>query len=235
MIQSTAEFDSIAPGHRPQRVRDRLLPLLSVAVAGLLALGTWQVAVRVREYNSNRAVGGLIVAGMMAGKTKSGPYSTSPGNTGTFDPDTQPQREPGSERVNLRTGLPWLSFPEMPTSSPAEQGGPMPALPVAQLTRATSYAEVVVYVWERISYGVAGVLGLVGLVGLISRRVRGPHLFAAIVLLLGTAATLVGMRLLVDPDGGAFHPLPLQSYLIAGLAQSVYALILLGAFAREHR
>ncbi len=203
-------------------MRDRLLPPLSAAVACLLALGTWQVAGRVREYNSNRAVGGLIVAGMMAGRA-----SSSPANTGLT--------EPGSARVNPRTGLPLLTFPQLPSSLPDEQGGAMPALPVAQLTRATSYAEVVVYAWERIAYVGVAVLGLAGLMGMVTRWVRGPHVLAATLLLLGTIATLVGMRLLVSPNGGAFHPLPPQSYLIAGLGQSTYGLIVLAAFSKKPR
>lgn len=196
---------------------------MTLVAAGLFALAASRVADKAYEYNSSRAVGGLIVAGMMAG--------------------SQPQASPRGG-VNQRTGLPWLSFPEVPSASAPAGGlsGPgqdadmpflPPVLPPSQLSRATRYAEVVIFIWRRLIYGVAGMLALIALLGLATRRVRGPHLFAAAVILLTTAATVVAMRLLVDPARGAFHPLPLTSYLLAAGLQSAYAIVLLGAFARK--
>jgi hypothetical protein len=206
------------PGQR--QLRDRLFPWLSILVAGACAWGTGEVAHRVREYNSNRAVGGLLVASMMSGA------ATRPAS--------------GVPAVHPRTGLPWISFPPAPASMP---GGPSPArdsdrpglppvLPVRELTRATASAEGIILVWERIGQATAALLLLAGLSGLVTRRVRAAHLVVAAVLLAGTVATLAAMRLLVDPARGAFHPLPAQSYVLAALIQSAYGWILLAAFAR---
>jgi len=207
--------------HRKRRLRDRLFACLSLLVAAVWVGGTWWTATHVREYSSSRAVGGLIVAGMV----------------GRAAPHPAGERQ-GSEVM----GLPWLRFPAIPQSAPAdsESAGTetsselshpdLPMLPLDQLTSATAYAEVVVYVWERVMYTVAGVLVLAAVAGLFTLWGRGSHLAAAAAILLSTAGTLVGMRLLVSPEGAAFHPLPLESYLLAGVGQSLYGLVLLIAF-----
>lgn len=217
-------YETPQPGN--QRLRDRLIPPISLLMAVLCAVGTWKISAEVRAYNSNRAVGGMLAAGMMAGKN---------------------DRPASAPAVNERTGLPWLTFPPVPP--PEETGDPestgvseLPAepervrvLPMSELTRASAAAEVIVYYWERALYGVAAVLALAGLTGVFSRRVRGPHLLAAVVILLSTVGTLVGMRMLVDPNRGAFHDLPLASYLLAGMGQGAYGVLLLVAFARKAR
>lgn len=221
-VMTEPSYEAPQPGN--QRLRDRLIPPISLLMAVLCAAGTWKIAAEVRAYNSNRAIGGMLAAGMMAGK------------------DDRPTSAPA---VNERTGLPWLTFPPVPppeeTDDPESTGEFTGApervrvLPMSELTRASAAAEVIVYYWERALYGVAAVLAVAGLTGVFSRRVRGPHLLAAVVILLSTVATLVGMRMLVDPSRGAFHDLPLASYLLAALGQGAYGVLLLVAFARKTR
>jgi hypothetical protein len=208
-------------------MRDRLIPPISLLMACLCAWGTWRVASEVRAYNSNRAVGGLLAAGMMGGKH---------------------DKSASAPVVNERTGLPWLSFPPMeppvevnaanPSGTPEIAPEPVELvrpLPMSELTAASAAAEVIVHVWERIMYGVAALLATAGLIGVLSRWVRGPHLIAAAIILLSTLGTLIGMRMLVDPSRGAFHSLPLESYLLAGIGQAGYGVVLLATFARKQR
>lgn len=207
-------------GRHPKRVRDRVIPVMSLVVAGLFSVATWQVAGRVREYNSQRAVGGLIVAGLMAHPAAN-----------------------GTSTVNERTGLPWLSFPPGAASGPAdaeianepagEATSDVRPLSMPELTRATGQAEAVVWAWERALYCTAGIVALAGLIGLLTRWVRGPHLVAAVAIILSTVGTVVAMRVLVDPARAAFHPLPLESYMLAAVCQAAYGLVLSVAMIRK--
>ncbi|HOA72119.1 MAG TPA: hypothetical protein PL151_05635 [Phycisphaerae bacterium] len=213
------------PAERPQRRRrDRFVPLVSLIVAGLFVCVAWTIAAKAREYNSNRAVGGLLVAGMLSAKNAE---TTS------------------APAINERTGLPWLSLPAIP-SEPSGEPAPVgtkhdrsafepPALPFRELSRASASAEVIIHTWECVVYAVAGVSAVAGLIGLFSRWVRGPHLLAAALILLSTVGTLVAMRLLVDERAGAFHALPLLSYLLAAAGQSLYGIVLVALFARKDR
>ena len=106
---------------------------------------------------------------------------------------------------------------------------------MTELTRASGYAEAAVWGWERALYGVAALLALAGLIGLATRWVRGPHLVAAVAILLSTVGTLIGMRVLVDPTRGAFHPLPIQSYVLVIVCQSAYGVVLLAGFGRKKK
>jgi len=95
--------------------------------------------------------------------------------------------------------------------------------------------EVIVYVWKRVMWGVAGFLGLVALLVAITGKSRLFHLLAAVVIFVSTVATLVAMRLLIDPDYGGMEPLPVRSHVYVAAAQSAYGVVLLIAFARKPR
>ncbi|MBI4581734.1 MAG: hypothetical protein HY718_18705 [Planctomycetes bacterium] len=208
-----------------------MVPCASLIVAGLFAWGTQQIAAHVREYNGARAAGGLFIAGMLANRGAGGDPGTSPGHIGlpalplpgmvgasspaADDGDISSKPRPGAGDGDASDSRPPAAVPE---------------LPLERLTRATAHAETIVFVWERVMYGVAAVLGLAGVVGLATSWVRVSHLIAAIVVLLSAVGTIVGMRLLVSPDGGAFHELSVKSYVVAGVVQSLYGWVLLGVF-----
>lgn len=207
-----------------RRLRDRVLPWITLLVAVGWVVAARQIAPRVREYNANRAFLGAMTAAMVGSR----PATAS------------------APAVSPRTGLPWISFPPAPDSQPSEPsaasasttpGGPsaLAPLPPDQLIRATAFAESAVYVWERLVYGVAVAAALAAVVGTLFGRVRIPHLLAAAAMCLGTLGTLIVMGLLVDPARGAFHPLGLEAHLLAALAGLLYPLVLLIAFARKPR
>ncbi len=102
-----------------------------------------------------------------------------------------------------------------------------------QVARQTAAVEVIVLIWERGVWVIAGLLDLLALLAVLTRRVRGFHLTAAVIILLATGATLVAMRLLMHPDYGGMPPLSILSYTLVGAVQGLYGLILLAAFWRK--
>ena len=105
----------------------------------------------------------------------------------------------------------------------------------ARLERQIGWVEGIVYVWRRVMWSVAGFLELVALLVVITRRSRLLHLRAGVVILLSTVATLVGMRLLIDPDHGGMEPLAIRAHIYVAAVQSAYGVVLLIAFARRPR
>ncbi len=102
-----------------------------------------------------------------------------------------------------------------------------------QMREQLGAVEAIVYVWRRIMWGLAAVLEAVALLSAMTRRVRLWHLLAAAAILLSTAATIVGMRMLVDPRWGGMPELPVRSYVYVAAVQSAYALVLLLAFVKR--
>lgn len=103
----------------------------------------------------------------------------------------------------------------------------------ARLAQQVAAVEVIAYVWRRVMWGVAGLLEMVALLAVIARRSRVLQLVAAAVILLSTVATLVAMRLLIDPDYGGMADLPIRWHVMVAVAQSAYGVVLLAAFARK--
>ena len=77
-----------------------------------------------------------------------------------------------------------------------------------------AWAEGVIYVWRRVMWGISGLLALCALLSVLA-RVRPFQLAAAVVILLSTGVTLVGMWFLVHPERGAMPPLPVPSQALA--------------------
>ncbi len=98
-----------------------------------------------------------------------------------------------------------------------------------------AFVEAAVDLWLRAMLGGSGVIGVLGLLAARVRRPRPLHVLTAACLLACAAATLAGMRLLVDPDYGGLPPLPFLSYLCVGLVQSVYAWVLLAVVMSARR
>lgn len=102
-----------------------------------------------------------------------------------------------------------------------------------QLQRQIGTAEVVVYIWRRMMWVVAGILALIALLSWFTSKARLLHLSASAVILLSTVATLMGIRYLIAPEYGGMPPLPAKSYVCVAAVQSLYGLILLAVFARK--
>jgi hypothetical protein len=202
---------------RNRLMRYQLVPVLSVFVAGLWAGACWWQARRVERVNAARvfamAYGGSALQEL-------------DDRAGSDDPDDTFEDEPmpsGPIRSPLIPGLQFAPAALSPDETRA----------IRQLQQQIGYTEVVVLVWKRAMFGVAGLLGLVGLIGILTSWVRGPHLFAAVIMLAGMAATLVGMRLLQSPDGGGLPPLSVWSHVIVAAGMSVYPAMLIVLFVRK--
>jgi len=151
--------------------------------------------------------------------------------------------------INFARTLLAAMTPQTPGTQPAVRLPPNPLFPVGpavalprdkpetEVSRRSPppffYVEGVVYVWEKVMYGVAGLLGLVGILSLSRRLVRGLHLIAGGVILLSTVGTLVGMYLLSAPDKGGLQPLWIGTHILVALVQSAYGVAVLLAFARR--
>jgi hypothetical protein len=96
-----------------------------------------------------------------------------------------------------------------------------------------AYAEGVVYLWETFMYWMVRFLVMVGIVSLLAGWARGLHLMAAVVILLSTAATLIGLNFLIDPEKGGLPRLSIWTHIIVAAIQSAYGVVLLIAFARK--
>ena len=96
-----------------------------------------------------------------------------------------------------------------------------------------AYTEGVVYVWETFMYWMVRFLVMVGVVSLLAGWARGLHLTAAVVILLSTAATLIGFNFLIDPEKGGMPRLSIWTHIIVAAVQSAYGLVLVIAFARK--
>lgn len=119
-----------------------------------------------------------------------------------------------------------------PVSAPAPTAPKQPER-VEELRRQILYVEGILFVWRAVMYLVAGVLLVVGLTGCFTRRVRGPHLAAAVLVLLSVPATVVAMELLAAEDKGGLGRLSLWTYLLVAVAQSLYAFVLLLILTRR--
>ena len=102
-----------------------------------------------------------------------------------------------------------------------------------ELDRQDAAIQVIVTVWRRIIWGVAGFVGLTALLAAVTQMSRLFHLLAAGVILLSTMVTLVGMSFLIDPDYGGMEPLAWRWYFCVAAIQSAYGFMLLLAFARN--
>ena len=180
------------------------LATLLVAFAWLLA--THHTSDFVNRINATRAMAALM--------------------TGQFSrPDSQPE----SPMHSIAPGL----FPGL-TPPPPATDVPMVSLDPAVLRRQIAWTEAIVRLWRRGMEVVAGLLLLAGALGLYRPRwSRGLHLAAAAIILLATMATLAVLRLLMNPGYGGLEPLSLWTHLGVAATASLYAWVLLIAFARR--
>ena len=94
-----------------------------------------------------------------------------------------------------------------------------------------AYVEGVVYVWETSMYLMVRFLVMTGLVSLMAGWARPLHLTAAILILLSTVGTLIGLDFLIDPDRGGLPRLSIWTHVMVAVVQSAYGVVLLAAFA----
>lgn len=184
-----------------------MLPIVTILVAGVWAGLCWRESRQILSVNAAR------VFGMAFGGPAIPADDESPFDEHLDDiPEPQPS---GPIRSPLFPGL--QLAPPSPEASRA----------MRRHQEQIAFTEVVVLVWKRSMYGVAGLLGLVGLIGVLTRQVRGPHLFASVVMPAAMVATLVGMRLLQSPEGGGLPPLSIWSHVIVGVGMSAYPVVLI--------
>ncbi|GMU22825.1 MAG: hypothetical protein AMXMBFR13_29090 [Phycisphaerae bacterium] len=119
----------------------------------------------------------------------------------------------------------------LPFARPAWVQSPEQREAHERITRQVGSVEVIAIVWERIMWGTAGFLALMALLSWITRYGRLWHIVAAIAILLSTAATVVGLRMLILPEYGGMPELPPRTYWALGIIQSMYGWILLVIFA----
>jgi hypothetical protein len=203
---------------RRSRWRDRCFPWLTLVVAIFWAYTAWQRGPETLDANSTRLAASLFVGGMGLG-----PPMATGGDSGSQSPPAP--------------GL-WPSFSLLMSGSHPAAGASTTrraASPFAGLQRASRTVEIVVYVWKGMMYGVAALLGAAVVVSWLTGRTRPAHLVVAGLMLVGSTATLAGMWIIESPVGGAMPPLPWDRYLLAGVALSAYAWVLIVAFARPVR
>lgn len=169
----------------PIRLRDRLLPVLTVTIAAALVVGAERAADYVGSMNSARVLGAWL----------SGMHRQSQPTTG----------------VSADTPAP-----------------PSPD----QLKSQVATVEVVIVVWRWAMRVTGGLLWLAAVVGACRRSPRGSQLLAAGLLLISTGLTLASLVILTRPDWGGMEPLSPLTYVLVGGVQSLYAWVLLIAFAR---
>ncbi len=97
------------------------------------------------------------------------------------------------------------------------------------------FVEGIVFVWEKAMYVIGGLLALAGFCSFFRRLRRPLHLAAGIIILLSTAASLIAMVLLTDPQRGGLQPLSIWNYLFVGILQSAYGMVLLAVFWRKNK
>ncbi|UCD29066.1 MAG: hypothetical protein JSV03_00860 [Planctomycetota bacterium] len=186
---------------RPKKVRRRRDRIFAVLTM-IIAIAWAVTAYKLAEHVKSINTARLLGAAMTGGLT---------------DRSSIPRMQPNQV-------IPYLPAPP-PGKSQAE-------IQTAQtIKQQIAYAEVIIHAWEISMYCVAEFLVLVGIVSLITRWARGLHLFAAVVIILSTIATLAAMIFLIDPEKGGLHPLSIWSYVIAASIQSAYGIILFIAFA----
>jgi hypothetical protein len=173
------------------RLRDRLFPVLTAAIALLWAWAAVYVADYVGTMNTARAIGALMAPG---------------------------------------AGLPFIpgAFNTPPSAAP-----PTPIAQRRQLNNQIATVEIVTYIWRRAMLVVGILLELAAILSAITARVRLWHLIATTLILASTAATLVGLWLLIQPQWGGMPPLSQITYILTAAVQSVYGIVLLIAFARK--
>jgi NADH:ubiquinone oxidoreductase subunit K len=174
-------------------------------VAALWAGSAQYIADYVRTMNSARLIGMLMTSGM----------------------------DPQEDEESALPGRSLFQRPPPAGSPQAERRAQQRRENLEQQQKQIAYVEVVVFIWERIMYAVAGFLALVGLFSLRGKTVRLLHLLAAGCLLLSPAITLIAMSLLINPERGGMPPLSLWTYVIVIATQSTYGLVLLAAYTRK--
>jgi len=88
-------------------------------------------------------------------------------------------------------------------------------------------------IWRRVMLGTGGFLIGVGLLSVFRRWVRMLHLSAGVVIVAGTVASLMAMRMLVDPACGGLPPLSRWTPVLVAVIQGFYGVVLVIAFARR--
>ena len=201
-----------------RRWRDRWFPLATLVVAVFWAFTAWQQAPELKQANAARLLGSLFVGGMGLGSTTAHGVAAS-----------EPQ--PMSSLLPSFSLLTSGTRPAERVAAPSKRS----QSPFSGLHRSMRTVETVVYVWERMMYGIAVLLATLAVASLATGRTRLTHLIAAAVMLAGTTATLVGMRIVEHPSAGDMPPLPRYQYVLAGAVLSAYAWVLLVAFVRSGR
>ena len=107
--------------------------------------------------------------------------------------------------------------------------------PLTDLQQSTGTVETVVDKWQCLMYGIAGAVALLAVASWVTSCTRATHLVAAAIMLIGTVATLIGMRIVEHPQFGNMPPLPRYQYVLAGVVLSAYAWVLLAVFAWSGR
>ena len=194
------------------RLRDRLLVTLTAALAvGWVFLAHEASQRYVLTANSARVMGLLLIPPRSLSDVKS--------------------RATTASSPSLAVTIPGMNPPE--TADEEETTAAMTAAQMRKLIRQQIPAvEVIVHIWRWAMWGVGGWLGLMSLLAAISSRARPFMLMAVGVILLSTIASLVAMRLLIDPDYGGMPPLLIWSYIIVAAGQSAWAWVLLIAYRR---
>lgn len=190
------------------RFRDRVFPVVTALLAGACVIGGEALVEYVQRMHSVRVLGAA-----MAGSAAQQPLTPSAGMARRLFPGMSPMVAPR----------------ESPEEAQRRQAQ------VEHLKRQIGIVEGTIYVWRRVMWGVGGVLGALALLAAITARVRLFHLLAAVVVVLSTGATLTGMWLLISPAYGAMPPLAWQTWVLVGLVNGFYAIVLLIAFARVGR
>lgn len=151
-----------------------------------------------------------------------------------------------------RALLMFMTPSSMPASNPYIQGRPShnifsvlagaaatvtPEQRAAQelLQRQIGITEGILLVWKWCMWGLAALFVLLALAGMATKTSRGCHWAIALLMLLGVAGTIVGMRMMQSPAWGGMPPLSRLSYLLVGLIQGAYAGVLIVAYASSNR
>lgn len=134
-------------------------------------------------------------------------------------------------RVPIRIPLPGLV-------SPPAQDGAVPQISQDPRTKQKAqilFVEIAVFAWENAMYGIGALLTLFGAFSFRGRLGRPLHLAAGVIILLSTLATIATMALLTNPERGGMEPLSMWNYLVVGIIQSAYGMVLLVVFRRCRR
>jgi len=211
------------PASRKRPLRYKLVPVLTLLIAGLWAWAGWQQARAVEKVNSARILG-MVFSGSALRELDQEAGELENESAGDHErPSRTAPEPPAPTRSPLFPGL--QLEPEIP--SPEERRA------IRKLEEQIVFTEGVIYVWKRGMFGVAALVGGLGLIGIATRYVRRPHLFASAVMLAAMVTTLIGMQLLESPEGGGLEPLSIWSHIIVGVSMSAYPVILIVLLARK--